>query len=756
MTSQLYDDSWEDVNGNRLVWDNSVNSVLYYSAESESWDRTGGGNSSWYLENTLPYDSFYGAELSSDRWSYFNYRGTISGSVDNKLKLEVNNAEARGGITSSDLWKLSGDFDIRVYLDETSYYNEYRSNVSSGLTLSIDNSNKYRISKYCDNNSIGYKSNYTLNKELKFYGWTNNGSIDTTVGEDVITCLRIVRDGDVVSSYVSTDSGFSQVGSSVSGTVWSQDADVEIEIETEQFNTYKTHFLGFTVSGTLDSPKTFSSNYRGTTQEFPEKSILVADGSGLSIIDDSDKTLWMRFKSGSEYMYRNSEAKLAASEGKIMYTTVSGIVCLDFVQDKATNYRSGQTLQSISNVAARNYDTSFHYVETNQFILDDEVLDVAARKIDGREYIAVATVSGIGLRIDDEDKAESPVSGRVQKTYLSDDGKLYWNQYSTSTGRGKLYYREGIAGLYGSGDTFTHSSYYDTTTSVSISSENINDIYVDTGTSHKLVLAHSCGIDYIDGLSSVKYGPTNVVSYIQDPEFSSYLGIYWNVYDSSSSSNLSLGGNSSVGVFPSLEASISRAWSTAGSTSLKLSCGSARVVVSGDYRGVYQQLDLTSVGKIYFDFRMVNELEVYSTNYFDLEVLVGSTVVASFSDTEETYTSLNNVIDVSGYTGANFLIFRIKAKYSGTSLSDNYFYVDNVRVSQVSPDYSVLPVDDHSILEALILYGVVDKKIFFANSEGYGAVDLVTNSLDFFNDIDDFVSLSTIISSEYVEVVDEV
>ena len=738
------------------MWSNNINAVLFYAAGDESWDRTGGGTTSWYLENTLPYDSFYGSELSSERWSYFNYRGAISGSVDGKLKLEVNEAEARGGVTSSDLWKLSGDFDIRVYLDETSYYNEYRGKVSSGLTLSIDDSNKYRISKYWDGTILGYRSSYVLGSELKYFGWTDNGVIDATVGEDSVTCLRLVREGDVVSSYVSTPNGFSQVGSSVSGTIWGQDTDVEVEIETEQYNTYKVDFLGFTVSGTLDSPLSFSSGYRGGPGEFPERSLVVVDDLGMSVINEEDKSLWMRFDSGSSNMFRNTSAQVSATEGKIYYSSAEGVFCLDFVQDRAINYQSGQTLQSISNIAARNYGTSFYYFDTNTFVPNNAVLDLSAKKVDGAEYLAVATVSGIGLLVNDEGKSESTPSGNVQGTYISDDGRLYWNEYSETTGVGALYYRDGIAGLLGGSDTFSFTSFYDTSSAVSISSEDINDIYVDTSSSHKLILAHSCGVDYIDGLSSVKYGPNEVASAIQDPGFSSYLGIDWNIFDSSSASDLTLIPDTSVGVFPALQAAISTGWSTLGGTSLKLLCGSGRMVISGDYRGVYQQLDFTSINKLYFDFRMVNEIGDYSTNYFDLEVLIGNTVVAIFSDTEETYTSLNNIIDVSSYSGVNFLIFRMKAKYSGDAFTTNYYYVDNIRITQITPDYSIIDVEDHNILEAIILYGIVDKKIFFANSEGFGSIDLITNTMDFFNRIEDLVSLSTIISSEYVEVVDEV
>ena len=38
----------------------------------------------------------------------------------------------------------------------------------------------------------------------------------------------------------------------------------------------KFEFLGITVSGTLEEPKEFTSSFRGTKKEFPDKNIFVA------------------------------------------------------------------------------------------------------------------------------------------------------------------------------------------------------------------------------------------------------------------------------------------------------------------------------------------------------------------------------------------------------------------------------------------------------------------------------------------------
>ena len=64
MTNRLYDSTYLDQYENSIIWDDTINAVLFYTSTGESWDRTGGGTTSWSLENTLPYDSFYGNLLS--------------------------------------------------------------------------------------------------------------------------------------------------------------------------------------------------------------------------------------------------------------------------------------------------------------------------------------------------------------------------------------------------------------------------------------------------------------------------------------------------------------------------------------------------------------------------------------------------------------------------------------------------------------------------------------------------------------------
>ena len=376
-----------DINGSNIIWNNTVNRILFYDTRGESWDRSGGENASWYLENSLPNDSFVGTELNADRWSYFNYRGTVSGTINDYLQLSISGSCARGGITSEGKWKLSGDFDLRLYFDESSYYNEYRGSSATGLTVSLDESTKIRVCKYfdMDREEIGYAVHSVNSYPLKYVLWSEE-AYETSLGEDDITCFRIVRTSNEISVFVSTANDFVQIGNSFSDSCWEDPLFVEIEVESEQFNYYSSKLLGLSVSGTLENPQVFSNSYRGVSSEFPETALLVVDNAGLSILDASNETLWMRFLCSSSYMFKNVDCKLAASNGNIYYTVQDGVVVLDFVNDVCKKYTSSNYYKTRTTLAQRNYSSTLYEEEGASFILGGEVLSVAAANISGHDY----------------------------------------------------------------------------------------------------------------------------------------------------------------------------------------------------------------------------------------------------------------------------------------------------------------------------------------------------------------------------------
>ena len=732
-----------DRNGRQILWSNSITKLYFYDSSSELWDKTGNDSTSWYTEITLPIDSFTGNSLDSERWTFFNYRGTISGTVNNKLRLEIDAKDARGGVSSAGLWSLTGDFDARLYLDEAYYYNEYRSKTATGLTASIDNSNKVRVSKYFDGTSIGYKSHSVESRELKFFGWFDNGALSTSVGETDVTCLRLLREGEVITPYVSTPTGFVQVGNTLSGSVWGGDLAIELEVETEQYNIYKTDVLGFVVSGTLSSPKTFNSVVRGPSKSFPDRSLLVMDSSGLSILDDDSLSLWMRFQQdGENNIFRDATGELSAVNGKVYYTTASGLYVIDFPNDKAYIFVDNYKKTSINSIAGRNFKTAFHNDYTITSLSSNVINDVATKNINGNEFLAIATISGVNLIVNGTDlllNTEGHANCRTIE--ISEAGSLYWNTYDTSTGRGDLSYYTNVENLLSNpGPTFSRSGFYDTETSpVALSSEDINSIFVKDSSGTYIVTGHSSGVDFIQGVSGrTSYGPFPIINPVLDPSFESEVGVFWTSLSST--------------LFQKFEVFKSEAWSSEGSGSLRLGGISEKSTNSGDYGGIYQTISLDNISKLYFDIKLVNDAGLSAwVNYYDLEILVGSQILNVYSDTEESYERFNEFLDVSGFFGLQIVTIRLISKLTGSVNTNKYFYVDNIRVLETTADYSIIPFLSHSVLEVLLLYESGEKKIFFATREGYGAIDLVDNSLDFSVFSVSKIPLSSILSADYSE-----
>jgi hypothetical protein len=746
MATQVKDKDSVDANGKHLLWSNTVKNVKFYNAGSESWDRTGGGETSWYKENTLPYDSFTGNELGSDKWSFFNYRGTVSGTIDNKLFLTISGSDARGGITSSGKWKLTGDFDIRLYFDESSYYNEYRGSSATGLTVSVDESNKFRVSKYFDreNAKIGYAAHYVNDFPLKYSLWTED-EFTQGVGESDITCMRMVRSSGEITGYVSTSTGFTKIGTTKTGSSWNTDIDVEIEVETEQFNYYSSDILGFSVSGTLSDSKVFSTPYRGTTKEFPERALIVVDDEGMSILDEDELSLWMRFIHNSDYMFKSTDCNVSASNGKIYYTTISGLMCVDFVNDKSSWYTSTERKDTNVGISMRNFKNLYYTAGSSSFLLSDEVLDVDSENIGTDEFVVAGTVSGTGMLINQTiEKTEQSPEGSVRVVKLSSEGNLYWNFYDSTVSRGKVFYRQYVQPLVSDlNPVFTPTGYYSLDTSPTrILSEYITDISINNTDSHRVILSHIFGLDYITNGVRITYGPKPATNPVSDPSFSQPIGIYWFLTLQS--------------LFNVFNIYTTSEWSTSGSNSVRMQLSSSGLIYTGNYAGIYQQVDLTGIDRLYFDYKLVNTSPATTENYINLEVVVNGNVLALYRDSLVTHTSLNNYVDVSSYSGSCSLMFIVKSAYNGTTNEYNYFYIDNIRIVPEQADYEIIPTAKYEVKEALLLQSDLERKIFFATESGYGSIDIDSNSLDYFVEVASVIPLSYIKSAEYVEYVNEV
>jgi len=736
MTNRLYDTSYVDGRGNQVVWSNDTKLVSYYSCEGESWDIYGGTSSSWYLENYRPTDFFYSTDLADDKWSYFSYRGTISGSVSSGLTLGTYGKEVRGGVTSYGKWTLSGIFDIRLYIDENSYYNEYRSNVAVGLSVSKDSSYKYRVSKYFDGSSIGAMSHYVEGKELKYYSWFNNGSFVSTEADSSVSCLRIVRDASGVSSYVDYGGGFVQVGSTVSGLCWEKPLYVELELEAEQANTVVCRVEGVSISGSVIPSTMFSSKIRGVTQSFPGETIFVVDSLGLSVVDLSDSSLWMRFDLDSGAMFRDVDCKISAGEGKIYYTSTQGLNCIDFSNDTFYRYIKGKKQTSSYCIVERNFDTILYDSISMDLLPDNQVNDVFFRKFNGTDYLAVTTVSGLDILVDDFSVYSSlNRNENISNVFISPAGKLLWSSYSQDSNTGKLYALDDISAILTGGGVFNYSVFYDSdTTPISLSSEKINSIFCSI--EGEIVLANEFGIDYINNSGSVSFGPINSINPLSSPSFESFLGVDWHLLYSS--------------VLPKPLVSVSRSssWKTNGSYSLKLSSISGGYYVSNYSGGVYQQVDFSLIDKLYFDIKVVNTTGITS-NIGVFEVLCGGSVLLSVNSIEGSFIKYNYSIDCSSINSVGQLVFRLRYLTSIAGVGELSYYVDNVRVFIKEPDYNIIPTRTHEVLSATLFEALGQKKIYFSCKDGYGAIDVDTNTLDYYTYINDFVQGGIINKAEY-------
>ncbi len=82
------------------------------------------------------------------------------------------------------------------------------------------------------------------------------------------------------------------------------------------------------------------SSKRGSTAAYPEKTIIVSDARGLSIIDADTMLLWMRFDIGVRKMLQERPIKVVGHNGKIYLGCTRGLYIIDFTNDRITRYDS--------------------------------------------------------------------------------------------------------------------------------------------------------------------------------------------------------------------------------------------------------------------------------------------------------------------------------------------------------------------------------------------------------------------------------
>ncbi len=754
MVDQLYRSTDLDEDGRQLVLNNNVTSVFYYDCSSESWDREGSSEQSWYLEKYLPNDSFTSADFLEDHWIVID-TPEVSDSTRNqaggKANFGVENDEGIVGLKSTTLWSLSGDFEIRLYIDWSSYYNEYRSITHSFLKVGKDSENAVRISFCFDGEGYRFSSEKAVGRNLTFFDWQENGDPEVVEFSDAeeILYFKITRESGVVKTFICTDSEDTQVGDAVDAAIFSEDLFVELGVESKEYNTYRHSFTKFFVSGTVTPTTVFYSANRGNTQEFPERSMLVVDGASLSIIDFDTKKLWMRFLIGDDNAIPEGEIKARACNGTVYVTTSAGLLAFDFHRDKIFKYVGSTIKVALDPIVLRNSVQIYkNYATSAGPLLSDSINDVACKEISGRTFLAMATDSGVSVKTALASGIYNSTNGElpVNLVGFSDEGSLYWAGYDSSDNTSSLSYRTGISTFTLSGtNTFLRTDYYSTSTALPYFGEYIQSFDVRRVNDKDLIaVGTSEGLTYIgftpDSLAmksttySVESAPENPII---DPSFEEYLGINWGVYYN--------------GLHKKFVATRETSFTGEGTYSLRLKFNERTVnsyFVGGTYGGVYQDVDLTEVNTLYYDIKIVGNEQ---SNAWNFQIVVDDTVVKEYRDNEGPFTKRTDSADVRGYTGVHRLWFRIyvPADHSFSNIEEREVYVDNLRTHIGDPDYRILPAGNASIKEVLLQFDSQGHKIYFAAPEGFGAVDLDNNSIDYFTEMESITPDTEILSGDF-------
>lgn len=761
MAQQLYSSTSADPDGRCLLLDDTVLSVMRCSPETEAWDRTPVG-ASWYEEVFRPTDLFNAATVQDDRWGILNTSG-VGGSVSQtggKLTASVQRAEGVAGLTSEEKWKLKGDFDIRLYIDWDSYYNEYRSITNMFLQVAVSADNAARLCFRFDGSQFSFSAESTVGRDPRYFGWSTTGSRRVQASFSAATayrCLKITRTSGVIRMFMSTGAEDTAVGGGVSDGVFAGDVYVSLGVETEEYNSARLAFSEFILfAGELAVETEFFAANRGRRREFPENVIVVVSAQEVSLIDEGTSKLWARCLVAPGLPLAAGVTAVAFCEGALYCATPAGLVVLDFVRDKLFRYSGSAVQVADEPVALRNAEVTFRdYLPAYGTFPSSAMNDVAARNLFGNVYVAAAHQAGVSvfrpLVSGVATCADTPVPATVVE--LTPAGSLFWAGYDQDNTDGAVSYYSSVTTLVLSGtSSFARSGYYGPGSAYPIFGNTPQTISVlGAAEDELLAVGTEAGVTLVVTGPALRppgaysFGvPGTVSNPVVDPSFENYLGLDWKVRYS--------------GLHQVFFATREPTFTAVGGQALRLGFSnlltSERVLEAGLIGQVYQDVDLTGVRTLYFDCKVGNTSPGPTTNALDFEAVVGGVVVKTYHDTDGPIVRLTDSIDVSQFTGIQRLSFRWRALATGhvANLSQRVAWVDNIRTSVGVPMYEVLPEGNASILEVLLQYEPAGRKIYFTSAGGYGALDLSTNSLDYFIPITNYLPTAAITTADFVRV----
>lgn len=763
MPGKLFSSTELDGDDRKFVLSDNITHVYYYDNTTEVWDKTGTAGQSWYKEIYSPNDLFDEPEINVTRWTTTAPISATVEPADSLLSLAIERDEGTASLTSDGKWRLSGDFDIRLYIDWDSYYNEYRGATHSFLRVGYDNENAVRVTfAYDGASTYSFKSEKTDSRDVRFFDWRPNGlpeAVGTFTAATTQTFLNITRVSGVIRTYISDGTTTTQVGDDVSETNLTGDLYVQLGLESKETNTYRHKFSKFyVVSGEVSPTTEFFSSIRGTRQDFPSRAVIAVDNLSISIIDEANSKLWMRFPVGDPALLPDATIRVTACNGVVYFATTTGLMAFDFPQDKIYRYINSEIQVADEAIALRNAGVTFRtYLSATGTMPNNNIKDVACREVGGVDYLALVHDSGVTVRRVLAEGMSNSTDGPKPGTLvtISPKGAVFWVGHDPVTNSGEVSFYSNITALAITGTTsFSRTDFYSADTALFLLGNNITAIDVRTVlNSDQLAVGTSDGITFI-GLNpgvpvskSVTFGVTGTTENpFIDPTFEEYIGVCWTPFNH--------GFQRRANVVWATD------WSTSGANSLQLSYSDLFFqshAVADTKWGVYQDVDLTGVETIYFD---INSTQTDSSNSWQFEIVVGETVVKVYTYADGTFIKLSDSVNVLGFNGIQRVSFRcrfLSEVSSGGGLTDNSIKIDNIRTSVGNPTHRILPAGNAAIKEVLLQYDTEGHKIYFATATGYGAVDLDDNSLDYFTALTDLDVTSTIenLSADFVRIEDE-
>jgi hypothetical protein len=718
----------EDVSfnyGNSVVHSNDIVDFSYYNATLESWDKAASG-SSWYLEATLPSDSFK-LGMNSSLWSTFNYTGTVNTTFDSSgLTLAITKAASRGGITSENNWNLLGDFSTTVVVDMNNYINYYRSKSAVGITVSISEAIKARCSVFFNGTSLILSSQYVSGINLKYIGWTDISevSIDT---RDSIVLLTVDRIDNCLYFYA-TVGNITYSIESISGTEWAPPANIEIEVETEQYNSLSAKLIGFSVdSGTLSTD--IVSKERSSSTSFPQTALVVVDSLGVSIINYQDKTLWMRIGIGTNSVIQAAPIGVAATAGCIYINCTTELIVFDFTTDSIYKFTETGKYTGTRAINYRNSYCKMGPVDDSLQISSNVLTSISTAPENTINIVAIGTPLGLDLLKDTlEIKRSADTYTEVAYVKFSLSGALYWFSSNTSVGNFGLFYKESIYDLWSTiPDNFYKTGLIDKeSVPYSLLVDSINCIGVSYYSGRDTI---AIGTDYgIEIFNLWDFNKTygelvETPTFFTDPEFNNYPGVSWEVLYST--------------YLPNIFIERSSEWSTVGTYSFKFYFGDNRTVL-GDYVEIYQDIDLTNVDYILYDLKFYNGTS-YKNEYTDkLEILVDGTVYNThqYKGVSLDYRVVKDmIIDTTNLSETVRVVFRLSATTTYSNNTEKAYYIDNLRTNSVVYEHPVFGADSTgpSVVNSVVLFQTPStNKAVFTTVAGIGVIDMDSNTLDSF------------------------